>query len=66
MPGLNGREVSDELCRRCPGLPVLFVSGYARDAFADEGDMDADSAFLAKPFSAPILLARVRELLDRA
>jgi two-component system cell cycle sensor histidine kinase/response regulator CckA len=64
MPGQNGRQVAEELRRRCPGLPVLYMSGYTRDAFAEEGALDPRSGFLAKPFTAPILLGRVRELLD--
>jgi two-component system cell cycle sensor histidine kinase/response regulator CckA len=65
MPGLNGREVAEEVRRRCPDLPVLYMSGYMKDTFAEEGILDENSAFLAKPFTAPILLARVRRLLDR-
>jgi CheY-like chemotaxis protein len=66
MPGTNGREVAAELRRRRPGLPVLYVSGYAADAFVDGSGLDPRSGFLAKPFSPPTLLRRVRELLDRA
>ena len=65
MPGLNGREVAEELRRRRPGLPVLYVSGYAADAF-EGASADDSSGFLAKPFTAPTLLGRVREVLDRA
>jgi PAS domain S-box-containing protein len=65
MPGLNGREVAEELRRRRPGLPVLYVSGYAADTF-DGASGDDSSGFLAKPFTAPTLLGRVREVLDRA
>jgi PAS domain S-box-containing protein len=66
MPGLNGREVADELRRRRPGLPVLYISGYSANAFADGSSLDPRSSFLAKPFTAPTLLRRVREILDQA
>ncbi len=66
MPGQNGREVAEELRRRRPGLPVLYMSGYAADAFADANPLDARSGFLAKPFTSPTLLRRVREVLDCA
>ncbi len=66
MPGLNGREVAEGLRSRRPGLPVLYISGYAADAFAGGSALDARSTFLAKPFTAPTLLRRVREVLDRA
>jgi CheY-like chemotaxis protein len=65
MPGLNGREVAEELRRRRPGLPVLYVSGYAADTF-EGARADDSSGFLAKPFTAPTLLGRVREVLDRS
>jgi PAS domain S-box-containing protein len=66
MPGLNGRAVADELRGRRPGLRVLYVSGYAQDVFADTGVVGTGAEFLAKPFTVPVLLGRVRELLDRA
>jgi PAS domain S-box-containing protein len=66
MPGIGGRRVAEELRRRQPGLPVLYVSGYAADAFADGSALDARSGFLSKPFSAPALLGQVREVLERA
>jgi CheY-like chemotaxis protein len=66
MPGQGGREVAEELRRRRPGLPVLFISGYTRDTFAEGGELTPGTAFLPKPFTTPILLGRVRDLLDRA
>ncbi len=32
MPGLDGRTLADELCRRVPDLRVLYVSGYTQEA----------------------------------
>ena len=29
MPGMNGAEVAREVRARRPGLPILFVTGYA-------------------------------------
>ncbi len=64
MPGVDGRTLADALGRKHPGLRVLFVSGYTRDALADHGVTDSGMAFLSKPFTGPTLLARVRALLD--
>jgi PAS domain S-box-containing protein len=64
MPGITGHEVAEELRCRRPGLSVLFMSGYAADAFGGESTPDRESAFLSKPFTAPALLRRVREILD--
>jgi CheY-like chemotaxis protein len=66
MPGLDGREVAKELIQRRPGLRVLFMSGYVADNLEGSNVTDLKSGLLAKPFTAPTLLRRVREILDRA
>jgi CheY-like chemotaxis protein len=65
MPGLNGRKVAEELLRRRPGLGVLFISGYAAEAFADDRPLDRHESLLSKPFTGPTLLRRVRDTLDQ-
>lgn len=51
MPGRNGRTWVREAMKTRLDAKVIFVSGYAEDAFKD-GDPDiANAAFLAKPFS---------------
>jgi two-component system, cell cycle sensor histidine kinase and response regulator CckA len=59
MPGMSGRELYEHLARRHPGLKVLYVSGYADDAFAHEQQWG--TAFLSKPFSLETLAQRVRD-----
>jgi two-component system cell cycle sensor histidine kinase/response regulator CckA len=63
MPGPNGLEVARRIRRDRPTLPVLLMSGYAADALRSEGVDEASVELLAKPFSAPDLLARVAALL---
>ena len=64
MPGMSGRAVVDALRRRQPGLRALFVSGYPQDVIASRGVLDGGIEFLAKPFTASSLAARVRAVLD--
>jgi two-component system cell cycle sensor histidine kinase/response regulator CckA len=64
MPGQSGLEVAEALGRRHPGLPVLYMSGYAQEAFAGMDVAAAGIQFLPKPFTAAALLARVRAALD--
>ncbi|MEI7744909.1 MAG: response regulator, partial [Chloroflexota bacterium] len=64
MPGMNGRVLSERLTDRRPGLPVLFISGYAFETVFGDGLVDQAARFLAKPFDRETLAARVRELLD--
>ncbi len=64
MPGLSGREVAERLRETYPRTPVLFMSGYTNDVVTRQGILDADVAFLAKPFTPQQLLRKVREILD--
>jgi DNA-binding response OmpR family regulator len=63
MPGLNGLQVLSALSKRARGTPVVVLSGVdqvsARVQALDIGAVD----FVAKPFHAAELLARVRRHL---
>ncbi|HYG66800.1 MAG TPA: ATP-binding protein, partial [Anaeromyxobacteraceae bacterium] len=64
LPGRTGPSVVAELRARNPGLPVLFTSGYVQEGV--ELPLDAPgTAFLAKPYSGPVLVEAVRRLLSR-
>ncbi len=64
MPGIGGKELSEELSVARPSLKALFVSGYTAHAVARHGFLDQDLEFIEKPFSRNTLLARVRQILD--
>ena len=64
MPGMNGRGLAERLAVLRPGAGVLYMSGYTEDAALHEGVQNLDAAFLAKPFSAALLVTAVREALD--
>ncbi|RJR31095.1 MAG: response regulator [Candidatus Latescibacterota bacterium] len=64
MPGMNGRELRDEISRMKPGLKCLFMSGYTADVIAHQGLVEEGVNFLQKPFSVASLAKRVREALD--
>jgi DNA-binding NarL/FixJ family response regulator len=66
MPDMNGRILAERLIALRPGTRVLFASGYTSDAIVHHGVLDADVAFLAKPYSVDALARRVREVLDAA
>jgi two-component system, cell cycle sensor histidine kinase and response regulator CckA len=63
MPGMSGRELYEHLVRRHPGLKVLYVSGFADEAFGRE---PGGNAFLSKPFSLDTLAQKVSDGLTRA
>jgi CheY-like chemotaxis protein len=62
--GRGGREVAAAIRSRRAGIPVIFMSGYTRDAAVFDGSGDEDADFLAKPFAADGLLSTVRAALD--
>ena len=63
-PGMNGRTLSLEAAALRPGLPVLFTTGYARNAIIHDGRLDADVQFLAKPYTQRELAQKLRSVLD--
>jgi len=64
MPGLNGRELADRLAAQRPNTRVLFTSGYTDRAIVERGVLEANVAFIAKPFVPADFLKKVREVLD--
>jgi YesN/AraC family two-component response regulator len=66
MPEMGGRELVEGMARLRPEIKVLYVSGYTDDAVVRHGVLQADVAFLQKPFSMTALTNKVREVLDAA
>ena len=63
MPVLGGREVAEWLKQHCPGLPLLFISGYPRTYLEAHDLYDPSVPMLRKPFLPSRLLESVEELL---
>ena len=64
LPGMNGRELSRKAQSLRPGLKVLFMTGYSRNAIVHQGRLDADVELIQKPITQDQLSARMRTLLD--
>ncbi len=65
MPGLSGNEVAARAAELRPGLPILFMSGYAAE-FAGRPILAHEAVdLLEKPFTQEALLRRVAEALGR-
>jgi PAS domain S-box-containing protein len=64
LPGMNGRQLAELARQLRPGLPVLFVTGYAANATVRSEFLEAGMQMIAKPFSAQILAAAVRKALE--
>ena len=64
MPEMDGPTLLQELRRRNPRLKIIFVSGYAEDAFQKHLPADGEQfTFLAKPFTLKELVNAVKETL---
>ena len=64
MPGMNGIELARRVRDSRPGIPVLFMSGYADDAKERLGDLDDGRDFLQKPITPTKLSRKVREIFS--
>jgi PAS domain S-box-containing protein len=64
MPHMGGRQLAGHLVKLRPELKVLFFSGYMDDAIVRHGILQAEVAFLHKPFTLTALANKVREVLD--
>lgn len=65
MPGrFNGRELAEEAQQRCPGLRVLFTSGYSRHAMVRNGKLEDGLQLLSKPYRLADMARALREALD--
>ena len=65
MPGINGRELGRRARQIRPGIKILYMTGYSRNAVVHQGRLDEGVELLEKPISQAKLALRVRELLDR-
>jgi two-component system, cell cycle sensor histidine kinase and response regulator CckA len=66
LPGrMQGNDVAALAVASHPHLPVLYMSGYPRDAIVNAGRLHIGVNYLDKPFSPSVLVERIRELLDQ-
>ena len=64
LPRMSGRKIAEHLTLLRPSMKVLYMSGYTDDAIVRSGMLEANTAFLQKPFTPAGLARKVREVLD--
>ena len=64
MPDMLGTEVAAQVRALRPGLPVLYMSGYAQPILDTHGALASQIDLLEKPFTETTLLTRVRRAID--
>ncbi len=63
MPEMDGPTLLKEMRKRNPNLKIIFVSGYAEEAFDKSLPENEQFAFLPKPFALSALVAKVKETM---
>ena len=64
MPGMNGRELAENLLSAHPETRCLFMSGYTDEVIAHHGVLEEGVYFIQKPFTLKDFAAKVREVLS--
>jgi two-component system, cell cycle sensor histidine kinase and response regulator CckA len=64
MPGLNGKQLAQQLTLLKPEVKVLFVSGYTESTFSSQEALKTDLPMLEKPFSPMALIQKVQAILN--
>jgi PAS domain S-box-containing protein len=64
LPGMNGRLLAEAALLQEPGIKVIYMTGYARNAIVHHGIVDQGVNLLPKPFTIEALGRRLRQVLD--
>ena len=66
MPKMTGNQVAARVEAIRPGIPVLYMSGYAEPVLAENGTLPEGVTIIEKPFTSKELLDRIRSRLHQA
>ena len=61
----NGKQLSRLVLEKLPDLPVLFTTGYTRNAIVHQGRLDEGVNLLNKPYSLRELAEKLRFVLSQ-
>jgi len=64
MPRMSGRALAHEISKARPGIKIVYMSGYADNAFVNQGVVEEGTHFISKPFAGSDLTRKVRDVLD--
>jgi PAS domain S-box-containing protein len=63
MPNMLGNEVAERIRSIRPGIPVLYMSGYASPVLTENGTLQDGVVIVEKPFTSRELLDRIQAVL---
>jgi two-component system cell cycle sensor histidine kinase/response regulator CckA len=64
MPRMSGNALAQAILKTRTTIKVLFMSGYADNAFVHHGVVDEGTHFIGKPFTATDIVHKIRSVLD--
>lgn len=65
LPGMNGRQLAEQVQASWPALKVLFMTGYAEKVAAGAGFWSETTDLITKPFEVDAFAVKVREIFER-
>jgi CheY-like chemotaxis protein len=65
MAPMNGRKLADQARINRPDLPVVFTTGYTRNAVVHNGVLGPGVVFLQKPTTLGELARKIRDAIDQ-
>ena len=63
LPGINGRQLAETARQHRADLPILFMTGYAKDVTVQATLLGAGMRMITKPFGLADLAAKIREMI---
>ncbi|MCB1069724.1 MAG: response regulator [Kiritimatiellae bacterium] len=66
MPGMSGRALTEAIREISPDVPIVYMSGYARNSIEDSDVSINEETFVQKPFTPAVLYRKIRSALDKA
>jgi len=64
MPGMNGRELFEQLKAKDPSLRALVSTGYSLEGAVSDLMTQGCKGYIQKPFSIRVLAKEIRRILD--
>lgn len=63
--GMNGRQLADAVLQMRPGIPVVFITGYAESSVLKDTDLGKNMRVMTKPFQIDRLAQLVRDVTEQ-
>ena len=65
MPGMSGLELQQELMRRRPALPIIFITAFPEERIRQQAMAAGAACLLAKPYDGDALIECIEKTLGK-